>query len=257
MELKEVQKQELQMLEDFAQYCDKFNLRYYLAGGTLLGAVRHHGFIPWDDDIDVIMPRPDFEKFLGLVYTGNMDNYKIVDDYHDHADGKPFAKLENPEVVVNYKVFKEPQRLWIDIFPMDGMPSEIHQVKKHIKRIKHLSWCMWQASCKQQQIQNPIIKALKLILFIWFWKKGPLYYSRKITQCAKKYPYEFSEYVGCAVGKYGESERIKKANFEERIAIEFEEKYFCASKGFDIYLKNLYGNYMEIPNEVMRKTHLC
>ena len=80
MELKELQECEFEMLVKFRDYCDKHNLRYYLCGGTLIGAIRHKGFIPWDDDIDVMMPRPDLDKFLELNSTGKLDEYIAIND---------------------------------------------------------------------------------------------------------------------------------------------------------------------------------
>lgn len=256
MNLREIQMQELKMLEDFSEYCRIHGLRYYMAGGTLLGAVRHKGFIPWDDDVDVIMPRPDFEKMIDTFWREGMAGYCLVDDYHDMDSARPFAKLESKEIQVVYKLFREPQKMWIDIFPMDGMPEDNEELKRHMKKIKKLDWRMWQAASLKQHIENPVKRAAKTLLFFPYIMRGMLYYSRKITACAKKYPYESCRYVGCASGRYGVRERIEKSEFEETVLLEFEGKLFSAPKGYDTYLRNLFGDYMKIPGEEERKTHL-
>ena len=256
MDLRQIQEAELQLLQTFAACCDKHQLRYYLAGGTLLGAVRHKGFIPWDDDIDVIMPRPDYEQFLEIAHSGELNGCRVMDDYHDMPVNTPFAKLEKPDIKVSYRLKQEQQSLWLDIFPMDGMPADDEELKRHLKELRHLDYCLWQAQSDGQKIANPLKRIAKKVLFFGYRRKGSLYYAKKMTACAKKYSYDECEYVGCSVGKYGEKERIRKADFEERCLMDFEGQPFYVSKGYDIYLKNLFGDYMTIPKEEDRHIHL-
>ena len=98
--LKKIQQEELKMLRAFTEYCDINKLRYYLAGGTVLGAVRHQGFIPWDDDIDVIMPRPDYEKFIELTQSNMCEQYEVCSAYYSETCVIPYMKIVNPSILI-------------------------------------------------------------------------------------------------------------------------------------------------------------
>lgn len=119
MTLQELHEVQLAMLDAVDNYCRLNHLRYSLGGGTLLGAVRHHGYIPWDDDIDIMMPRPDYEKFMRYF---KHEYYKLYDYRTDDTCGFSFAKLIDTRTIVQeytitYSVF-------IDIFPIDGLPHQ-------------------------------------------------------------------------------------------------------------------------------------
>lgn len=253
MELYEIQQNELNILKDFAQFCDDNDLRYYLAGGTLLGAIRHQGFIPWDDDVDVIMPRPDFQRFVDLVQNRVSWKYTLIDDEHSER-GQPFAKLVDETKKVKVSLLKEPQPLWIDIFPMDGVPEDEKEFFNVVSKIKKLNYAIWQAQSAGQDINNPIKRFLKRLIFSHYRRKGTGYYSRKVTSLAKKIDFDSAKYVGCLTGRYGSAEKIERKIFEPRMRVPFEDQEFYISQGYDVYLKNLFGDYMTIPEE--KKSHI-
>lgn len=123
---KETKRELLNMLIVFSNLCYKNNLKFYLAGGTLLGAIRHKGFIPWDDDIDVCMSRNDYEK-LKLIKEKINDVYAISE-----PKNYPFLKFVNLSSIVDSKFNDSEKHLWLDIMPVDGLPENIEEVEKYI-----------------------------------------------------------------------------------------------------------------------------
>ena len=129
--LKEIQQRELEIFKKFVEICEQYGIRYYLAGGTLLGAARHKGFIPWDDDIDVNMPREDYETLLSHAdEIGASGDYKLVAGELGNLN-YPFAKIYDLHTNIRklYDDDDTERNLWIDIFPMDGLPDDEKKVE--------------------------------------------------------------------------------------------------------------------------------
>ena len=131
----------LTMLKDVAKFCDDHNIKYYLCGGTLLGAVRHKGFIPWDDDIDIMMPRPDYLRFLEL-YNGTNPRYVVKGIENDDRYWRPFAKVfdlhtELDEPIYNVKGLTN--HVFLDVFPVDGIPDDTFTRIKRFREQEILS----------------------------------------------------------------------------------------------------------------------
>ena len=252
--IKEIQAEALKILVDFAAFCDEKQLKYYLAGGTLLGAVRHQGFIPWDDDIDVLMPRPDYETFISLTQGKLYDKYDVYHDDTFLSNKCPFMKVVNPEFIVYEKVYKKEKALWIDVFPVDGMPDTVKEQKRHMRKIGRYDYLLWQSKSVEQITGNEFKMFIKKVCFFPLILIGSSRFVNKITKIAKKYNYQDCQIVGSAAGRYGAKECIPKDVFEPRIRMPFEQQEFYVSAGYDTYLTNLYGDYMKIPKK--RKIHL-
>ena len=135
------------MLIDFDEYCEQNELVYYLVGGTLLGAIRHKGFIPWDDDFDVGMPSNDYEKFIQLQRKSNTMEVRCVEN--ENSDF-PFMKIvnENTYIKKTYASDSETSCLWIDVFPFDGWSDDEEKSKKDLKKIKKWFWILVYAQAK-------------------------------------------------------------------------------------------------------------
>lgn len=126
----EIKKIEVEILSDIVSFCQRNQLRVYLSGGTLLGAIRHHGFIPWDDDIDVCMPRMDYEKFIRSFQSEK--EYIQVQSLLTPNFSAPFAKVVDLRTSIKSEFSNRDidQHLWVDVFPVDGLPESLEEVKK-------------------------------------------------------------------------------------------------------------------------------
>ena len=251
----ETRKLELDLLIKFAGFCEKEKLRYYLAYGTLIGAVRHKGFIPWDDDIDVVMPRPDYTRFLERVQKCSIDDYIEVLDYHN-VRTFPFIKLidSRTRLKEHFLVTEESSGIYIDIFPLDGFPNSKKEqnilLKKAALYYKQYAFANYRfntgANVGKRFIKNLLYPFSRLV--------SSSCVCEKLNGLCKDYDYESADIVGNIVWGFDERELISKDCFQNEYA-EFEGHQFCIPKGFDQYLTQCYGNYMELPPEEERITH--
>ena len=133
-----IQKKELEIFKEFIRVCEKYNLTYFALGGTLLGAVRHKGFIPWDDDIDIGMPREDYNKLMNLELSEFNFPYKLVNENNTPSFTKAFMNLQDSttKILMTYSNIPHEESLWIDIFPIDGLTS--NPIKKYIHEKQYL-----------------------------------------------------------------------------------------------------------------------
>ena len=239
----------------FTNFCDENDLKYYLAYGTLLGAIRHKDFIPWDDDVDVYMPRPDYEAFKILFnkkYHGT--KYQLRSKLYNKVE-LPFEKILDMTTTVRSNMNEVDDHLWIDVFPLDGLSSS---EKSAIDLQKKASRCLryyGYASAKIGSGTTTFKAFLKIPVILPFHLLGPNHYTKELKKMASTYEYEKSEYVGNIVWGAGEKDIFLKTDFDDPVEVEFHGLRLHAMRDWDKYLKKIYGDYMVLPPESARIGH--
>lgn len=257
LSLDEIKSLELQMLSIFSEFCEAYGLTYYLCGGTLLGAIRHKGFIPWDDDIDVCMPRDDYNKFVDLYSQSGNHIYEVKSNRLHNFSG-PFAKLVDIRTDVS-RVYSDSDRtkhLWIDIFPVDGLPESLEEVASIYKRCNRYRSILKLTDCILGEGKSKFKAYCKYLLKPLANIYGKNRCINSIEAIASKNSYGASNYVGIVTnGLYGVGERMLKSDFEIPTMVEFEGKQYPTFSCWDVYLSGIYGDYMRLPPEEKRITH--
>lgn len=255
LSMKEVKSDLVNLLVAFDEYCEKHGLRYYLCGGALIGAIRHKGFIPWDDDIDVIMPRPDYEKLLDMEGRYPIaQNLRMFTYKKDNASFL-FTKLGNIERRVYNQYLTEPEYLSIDIFPMDGMSNDEGKNKSNFKKISVLRTIYSLHTWRRGHGSTWKVILLKSIAYPFSKLIRHNFLSRKIDSIAQMFKFDECEFVGDIIWGYGMSEIVKKSEFLPQVSVEFEGRLFKTTAIYDRYLHQVYGDYMKLPPIEKQKNH--
>lgn len=255
---REIQLYELDILYKFVEICEEYNLRYYLSGGTLLGAIRHKGFIPWDDDIDLAMPRKDFMRLAELSKTFTDEKYEFFFFSQDGGYLLPYGKLVNKKTFIDSQFSEEEvlKHLWVDIMPMDGLPEDDQLVEQIYKKAEFYRKIIKLCNAKLGEGKTVLKKYAKYIL-----KPIAMLYGKKrainnLNALALTYDYESSKYIGAiSCGLYGVGERMLKSEAENSVLVDFETGKFNSFGCWDSYLTGLYKNYMQLPPVEKQITH--
>lgn len=253
----------LGIIEEFVKICDEEKLTYYLSGGTLLGAVRHRGFIPWDDDADFSMPRDDYEKFLKIAPRKLSGKYKLTNFKIDENYQYYITRIQDIETsLIETRINNDNKftHASIDIFPLDGTPNnrflrKIYFLKVMIHRaIMSLSYKDSIDPDRKRSLKEKILLNIMLILptNILFNGNKEKY---KIDKMMRKYKINESENIGCLMGAYRTNQIVPKRFFGTGKYYEFENLYLRGPELYDDYLKQMYGDYMKIPSKDNIKIH--
>ena len=254
----EIKAAELKILQEFDGFCKSRNLDYTLAGGTLLGAVRHQGFIPWDDDIDVSMGRPCYDGFLSLKEEFEAEcGYQIVPFRGTDLVAAPYFKIINLRVLVKADIEEVSENLWIDVFPIDALPSDDSALRKIYRHAERLRKAIIVAGVRPESGSTPTKRVVKRIAKALLSIPSVVRRQSMRLDClARALPYGSTPYVGGVTwGLYGTGERVSLDGFEKHVYLPFEGQDFMCMSCWDEYLTGLYGDYMELPSPDKRKGH--
>ena len=252
--LEEIQYELLLMLETAGAWLKEYGIRYSLSDGSLLGAVRHKGFIPWDDDLDICMPRPDYEKWIALadkfeVETGYKINSCLTDSYH-----YPFSKICNPLIRAQESSVQNGYigYLWIDVFPFDGVPrSEAKYKRMLVSRDIRFTLINAMISDESHNRKRTFIKKALHPICVRLFTMSTL--AKKIDTCFSATDYEKAEYVAKPV--FGAGRSVLRAEFEKTVMLPFCNTLQPCMSCWDEWLTKGYGNYMQLPPEDKRCPH--
>lgn len=253
-ELKEIQ---LKILDAVHQFCLEHNIMYSLSCGTLLGAIRHKGYIPWDDDIDIYMLRKDYENFLRIFPEKYKGRYTVNSLTTNRSYALPFAKVEDTETILIEKgAIGTDIGINIDIFPIDGIPKDENNRKKLLRRInllKHLFSMKRMFNRRGRSIRKTIyLNGIKLLLL--FISQRTL--ANKIDRLACSFSLKECDNIFELVSGMQYSQGFfSKYSFMETIDWPFENRIFKIMCGYDDYLTACFHDYMQLPSVEKRVTH--
>lgn len=257
-----LQSLELDMVKEFVRICNKYDLTYFMAGGTFLGAIRHKGFIPWDDDVDMGMYRHDYDRFLKIAETELAYPYKIQTYRNTGSHHYYFSHI----VDTRYKVRrlgsldKREEYVWIDIFPYDGLPNGIRGDLFYL-RLLFCRFCYHMANFDKiniartdRAVWQKIV--LKFLLVVYkFFRFDKRKWINKIDVLLKSNDLRNCDRIMSFMGLKLHKEIIPREIYDDLIDYSFEEIHLKGPRNSDIVLKQMYGDYMELPPENKRKSH--
>lgn len=269
--LGELHEIELGALKAFVKLCNAYELRYYAIGGTLLGAVRHKGFIPWDDDVDVAMPRKDYDRLIELVKSGEAqevlgEDYRIGSWQTDKEFKSYFAKLYATKVEIEEQLLEETtvrKGYLIDIIPLDGTPDDEFARKVYYGKAMGLRFLCGTANVntgirtsrsKWEQTVLRVVRALRLYRFIDVRKV-----YQRMDRLFMAQDAEHADYTGTLTGAYKTREIVPREYFgesyDEYTLWEFEGMLLRGPKRCEEYLSHIFGDYRKLPAPEERKIH--
>ena len=242
---RELQKLQIQILDVTAEFCEKKGIRYWLTAGTLLGAVRHNGYIPWDDDIDIGMLRPDFDRFI-REFNSYTDRYEVKCIDTDPDFCLAFAKVLDKQTIL-YEPDEKGIKLavYIDVFVYDNVPANPIVIKKMYILRDFWRDCNLLRTKDFEPLRNRLTKAFIGFLRILVKPFPRNFFALGWSKHAKKYSKTDTKFIGDFTG-YGKMV-CDISIFDELDEHEFEGKTYKIPKGYDQWLTRRYGDYMRLP----------
>ena len=247
----------LESLKWFDSFCKQNNLRYYAIGGTMLGAMRHQGFIPWDDDIDLGMPRADYEKLrtLSKTLTGRF----VIESYDSEAEDfiYPFTKLYDTSTTLVEHSRKDVVRgVYIDIFPIDGIGDSKEESFANYRYFKQLYQLQAVITSAVRKGRSPMKNAAVVICrLIPKFMVNQRRLRIKMNNICLKYDYDQSKFGGNLFGAYWDKEIIDLSLFGIPKYYQFEDMMIAGPEKADAYLTHIYSDWRKLPPLEKRVSH--
>jgi len=250
--IQEMRKIQIDILDAIHLFCESNHIRYSLCGGTLLGAVRHKGYIPWDDDIDIFMPRPDYEKFISTFDNGT-GNLRVQHYKNDISYPLRWARVFDDRTILIS--INSVDGVFVDVFPVDGLP-DLEGAKQMSKELLVLR----DQLARTTKFHSQAVRQNAFLLNVKYYIKKLFCPSRKTVlqkydKLLHTYEFETSKNAGVIVSRFGEKELLEASVFKSYIQLPFEGKMYSCIKDYDVYLRKLYGDYMQLPPKEKRVTH--
>lgn len=249
----ELRQKQMEVLDYVAAFCDENGIRYWIEGGTLLGAIQHKGYIPWDDDIDIAMLREDYTRFRKEFPEKSRDPkfvFRCAED--DKTWHLPFGKVMNTETL--FLQDGHDLGINIDIFPMDDAPDDDALMDKMYRkrdRLKVLNAAQQNTGKPSGNVlRRAAVYCIRLVLRCF----PDYYFIRKIAKNAVKYDGKGYENLGHFTAE-SKMKHLSKHAVDETIEVPFEDRTYKAPKGYDVWLRSCFGDYMQLPPEKDRKRH--
>ena len=256
-------KVDMDIVKEVVRICDAHNLKYFMLGGTMLGAVRHGGFIPWDDDIDLGMPRDDYEAFLKIAPTELPAHMKTVNYRTDRKFQYYITRvLDTDTKVIEERIGNDSKytNASIDIFPIDGTPN--NPILRKIYFFRVLFHRALMSLCYKDSIDRKRKRSFKEKVLLWVMERIPVeklttpYKQKcKIDKLLRSQKVEGSEFIGNIMGAYRTREIVPAEFYGEGKFYAFEDIQLRGMADADAYLTFTYGDYLQLPPEESRKTH--
>lgn len=250
-ETKDIQRLLLGLLKEFHEICEQHHLYYVVFGGTMLGAVRHKNIIPWDDDIDVCMPRKDYDKFCEIVNNEYTDKF-IVKNYPQKNYIYDYAKFcLKDSCLIETKLRKcfSKLMLYIDVFPVDGYPPALEE-RQHFDKLRFYHQARicssYRVTSSQTLWKKPYV-AIRYIKSLFYRVMGCNHYLKQAVLERQKYNFETCEYVSMQGAGWNEKGKLSKKVFMDRKLYQFGELQVWGISDYDEHLTRLYGDYMTPP----------
>lgn len=256
LSMNEIQKVSFNILKEVAEVCESQGFRYFLMYGTLIGAVRHKGYIPWDDDVDIMMPRPDYERFLLYCAKNNnkLGRYEIFNTRttKDYIYG--ITRVSDPR----YEIIKEERSencgmgIFIDVYPYDGLGDDYNNALRLLEKTRFYCDSIISMTRNDQSVTNQLNWKGKLAFI--FHKlirdlRGVKFYIRQLTNQTKLNNYDESFYVGPLMWYFETPQKVlfKRIDFDKYVMLPFESRTFRVPVNYHDILTQVYGNYMQLP----------